>query len=220
MGLRDDIHERDARTVDIHQAVALARLIHHVLRPRSILFKVDARDSGPFRLAFDLDFYPAVLAERQIVLRDLVALHQVRVVVVLPVKLRLLWYLAVESKPRHDRKLHRALIDDRENARHAEGDRADRGIGRRVQGGHGAGAEHYAARQQLGVDLQAYDRLVPDGGSRHGIEASIATHSLRFSVSFADIVDNGITDSPGIAKALASRRPRRPRDCTPLSGCR
>ena len=51
-------------------------------------------------VALDLDLEPAVRGQRQVVLRDLVALQQVRVGVVLAVELGVLRDLAVEGERR------------------------------------------------------------------------------------------------------------------------
>ena len=51
------------------------------------------------------------------------------------------------------------------DAGHAEADRANRAVRRRVQRRRGAGAEHLAVCQQLGVDFEADNGLVTDGGN-------------------------------------------------------
>ena len=110
---RDDFHERQARPVDVDKAIALAHLSCHMLRPGRVLFKMDACYSYPLRLAFDVDIQPSVPAEGKVVLGNLIALHEVRIVVILPVKLGLSRNPAVKGKARHDCQFDGAPVDHR-----------------------------------------------------------------------------------------------------------
>ena len=128
--LRDDLHQRHAGAVHVDEAVRLAgRWVGLVQQAGRVLFQVHAGDADALRLAVDLDLQPAVHADRQVVLRDLVALHQVGVVVVLAVELGLGGDRAVERQPGHDRQLDGLAVDDRQHAGHAQADRVDVGVG-------------------------------------------------------------------------------------------
>ena len=78
-----------------------------------VLLKVDARNADAPRftlLVFDLQ--PAVARERQIELRDLVALHKIGIGVVLAVELRVLGNLTIQGERRHDGQCNSLPIDD------------------------------------------------------------------------------------------------------------
>ena len=76
------------------------------------------------------DLQPAVVAQRQVVLADLVALGQVGIVVVLAVPLGEAGDLAVQGQGRLDGKLDRAAVHHRQRARHADAHRAGLRVGR------------------------------------------------------------------------------------------
>ena len=107
-----------------------------------------------------LDLDPAVAAQRQLVLGDLIALRQVRVMVVLTRKDRRLRDLTVERQPRADRGFDRGPVAHRQRARQPQTDRAGVRIGRRALIVRAAAAEHLRLRQQLRVDFHAHDDVV------------------------------------------------------------
>ncbi len=127
IGLRDDLAQRRAGPVEVDPAVGLAgRLVVHALA--RVLLEVHADDAdlsrreGPLRIAH---LESPVGRERQVVLADLVALRQVRVVVVLPVPLRERGDGAVERERRADREFEGVTVHDRQRSRKAEADGAD-----------------------------------------------------------------------------------------------
>ena len=94
--LRDNLHQRHPGPVQIHQ-----RMQPRMRVLARILFQMGAVDANAFDAAVgQLDLDPAVAAQRQLVLGDLIALRQVRVMVVLTRKDRRLRDLAVERQPR------------------------------------------------------------------------------------------------------------------------
>ena len=93
------------------------------------------------------------------VLRDLIALQQVGIVVILAVELGELGDFAVESKSCHDGRFDRGLIDDRESPRHTEADRADVCVRKGPKNIRGTTAEHLGFGEDLGVNFEADDRL-------------------------------------------------------------
>ena len=96
----------------------------------------------------------------QFVLGDLIALGQVRVMVVLAREDRRLRDLAVERQPRADRCFDRGAVAHRQRARQPQTDRAGVRIGRRALIFRAAAAEHLCLRQQLRVDFHAHDDVI------------------------------------------------------------
>ena len=111
-----------------------------------------------------LDLQPAVLAERQVVLADLVVLRQVGVIVVLAVPLGEVGDLAVEGQGGPEGQVEGPAVHDRQHAGHADADRAGRRVGRQAEL-RAAAAEQLGLRQQLDVDFQADDDAI--GKVRH-----------------------------------------------------
>ena len=132
-----------------------------VLQLAGVFFEMDAGNAAPPGLAFHVELEATVAAEWQIVLRDLVALGQIGIEVVLAVELRELRNLAIEGERGADGRLDRPSVDHGEGARESEADRAGVGIRRRRQVVGGAAAEHLALGQHLGVDLESDHDLVP-----------------------------------------------------------
>ena len=89
VGLGDDLEQRRSGAVQVDQAVAAApRFVVKVLA--GIFFEMGADDADPPRLGrlrVGRDLEPAVGAEGQIVLADLITLRQVGIVILLAVPL-------------------------------------------------------------------------------------------------------------------------------------
>ena len=158
VGLADDFQKRRARPVQVDAAVGLTGyLVVHALA--RVFLEVGADDADPLgrELALGVgDLQPAVVAQRQVVLADLVALGQVGIVVILAVPLGGAGDPAVQRQGRLDRKLDRAAVHHRQHARHADAHRAGLRIGRGAEP-RAARAEHLARGEQLHVDFQADD---------------------------------------------------------------
>jgi len=148
--LADDLDERDARAVQIHLAAALG-----VDVLAGVLLEVDA---GQADRAEARHGDGAAGADRQFVLRDLIALRQVWIEIVLPRPDRPLGDPAAESLAGLDGHLHRGAVEAGQRAGQAQADGADLRVGRRAEARRAA-AEDLRARQELRVDLQADDRL-------------------------------------------------------------
>jgi hypothetical protein len=86
--------------------------------------------------------------ERQLVLRNLIALGQVGIEVVLAREDRSLLDGAAERQRRTDRVVDRGVVQYRQRARQAETDRTDVGVGRRAERRAGA-AEDLRRSQEL-----------------------------------------------------------------------
>src|SRR6478609_8274061 len=117
----------------------------------------------------------AVCARRLIVLRDLIALWQIGIEVVLAREHRRVGNLASEREPELDRPLDRAPVHDGERTREAEADRACLRVLARAEA-HRAAAEHLRPRLQLDVDLEP-DHGLPAHRSRSGTVSKASARS-------------------------------------------
>ena len=121
-----------------------------------------------FAVRADRDRHLSLADDRLLELRDLVALRQVGIEIVLPVENRLVIDLRLQAEAGADRLAHAFLVDDGQHAGHGRVDQADIGVGRRAEGGRGAG-EQLRLRRHLRVDLEADDDFPVAG--RSGNEA-------------------------------------------------
>src|SRR5205085_3218592 len=100
----------------------------------------------------------AAFADGQLVLRDLKALRQVRIEIVLPRPDAALGDLAPERLARLDRHLHRAAVQRGQRAGKTEADRAYLRVGRRAERRR-TRAEDLAPGEELRVHLEPDDGL-------------------------------------------------------------
>ena len=110
----------------------------------------------------------ALADDRLLVLRDLVALRQVGIEVVLPVEHRFVVDLRLEAEAGADRLPDAFLVDHRQHAGHRRVDQRDIGVGRRAERRRGAGKE-LGLRRHLRMHFEADDHLPVAG--RPGDEA-------------------------------------------------
>src|SRR5260221_9842727 len=94
-----------------------------------VLFHVEASDADSLRTIRRFDFQPAVLGNGLIELRNLVALGQVRIKVILARKNRSLPNLAVQRHRSQDGVFNSLLVEYRKRSRQAEADGANVGVG-------------------------------------------------------------------------------------------
>src|SRR5580700_3169665 len=157
----DNLHQRHTATIEVDQGRrgALEHVAGVMHRP-GVLFEVDAGDPASDGLADDRKLEMSVDGQRQVVLRDLIALRQVRVEVVLPVELGEYGDVTVQRDRCAHRVLHRLLVDGRQDTGQSQAYRAGVLVRccARVVGG--ARTEHLAAREQLRVHLEPDDHLV------------------------------------------------------------
>ena len=154
-----------------------------MLQLAGVLFEVHSGDSAAPGLAFDVELEATVTAEWQIVLRNLIALGQIGVEVVLAIELRELGDLAVQRECGTDGRLDRPPVDHWQGPRQPEADGARVRVGRRYEIVGRAPAEHLALRQHLGMDLEPHDDFVARG-DRHQAAARInGDWSLRKSAA-------------------------------------
>ena len=127
-------------------------------RLAGVLLHVDAGDADAHGAAAGTELDRAAGRERPLVLRDLVALGQVGIEVVLAREDRRRVDRAAERQRGARGELDGAPVQHRQRARQAEADRAERGVRSRAEP-RGAAAEDLGGGQQLRVDLEADDRL-------------------------------------------------------------
>ena len=125
-----------------------------------VLFHVDALDADAAPLSIDRDLQVAVGAEREVVLRNLVPLHQIGVGVVLAVEFAVLGDAAVQSESNHDDRLDGLAVYDGQGARQPEANGTDPRVGLGVLVVGRAGAVHLAAGAQLSMHFQPDHGLI------------------------------------------------------------
>jgi len=122
VGLGHDFHEGSAGTIDIDKGMNCAALgTFDVDETGDVFFHVDSVDANSYRI-FEREIDEAFVANRLIHLGDLVALHEVRVGVVLAVELGDSGDVAIDRHADHHGVLDGSLVYDRERAgkRHAD----------------------------------------------------------------------------------------------------
>ena len=106
-----------------------------------------------------------MLRQRLVVLRNLVALGQVRIKIIFPRKNRSLVDAAIQRHRRQRSELHSFLIQHRQGSRHSQANRAHIGVGRSAKTRR-ARTENLRRRQQLDVHFQPNDRLIAAANNR------------------------------------------------------
>ena len=158
--LADDLDQRRAAAVQVEIGVR-GRVGKPVVQALArILFHVHARDadrSSIRRRRWHFD--PAMLGERLVELRNLVALGQIGIEIVLAREDRALAHLAVERQRGQRGKLHGLRVQHRQRARQPQAYRADVRIGLGAEA-VGATAKCLGRREQLHVHFEADHGLV------------------------------------------------------------
>ena len=116
-----------------------------------VLLNMDAQDADLSSVG-ELDI--AMLAQRLVVLADLIRLGQIGIAIVLSVHLGDLGDLTVGGKTRHDRVFHHALIELGQCTGQTDTHGTAMGIGVTAEFG-GAGAEDLGVRLQFYMGLKA-----------------------------------------------------------------
>ncbi len=127
----------------------------------------------------DLAQAPA-LAQRLVVLADLVALGQVGIEVVLAMEDRPWRKLGAHGEADHQAVVDRPLVGQRQRPGQAEADRAGEGV-RRLAEGQRAAAEHLRRGGELDVNLQADDGLVLDLVLAHRVRPALPSNPIARS---------------------------------------
>ena len=124
-----------------------------------VLLHVDARQTNALLPLFRIDIHPAMFGDRQVVLRGLEVLWQIRIVVILAVELAVSVDRAVRRQPRLDGEMDDLTVDDRENAGQTEADGTDMCVLRGSEP-RSTAAEDLGLCLELAVNLKADDGFV------------------------------------------------------------
>src|SRR5690606_23197496 len=179
--LRDDLDERNARTVVIdkraRRALDATRGSTDVRQLARVFFHVRALDRNADDLAiFELDLNRALERDRLVELADLVVLTHVGVEVVLAREAARRRDRAVQGEAQADRAADRLGVHDRHRTGQAQVDRRDErvrlGVVELLVRGVARGREHLRLRIQLDVHLEADNRL-------EDLESLVEVHKLR-----------------------------------------
>ena len=155
----DDFAERRAAAVvvDVSFLGGLREAFVKILG--GVFFQVKTRDADPFLGPANFDFEPATGSERQFVLRDLIALGQVRVEVILAGEAGMLVDRAVQRERSAHGHLHGAFVEHWQSTGEAETDGTDVGVWR-IAEARRAAAKDLRPGEELDVDFQTDDRLI------------------------------------------------------------
>src|SRR5690606_25594445 len=149
--LGDDLHESDARAVQIDVALGRMLVVQALAR---VLLHVQARDADLLdRAVRQIDQELPLSHDRPRILRDLVSLRQVRIEIILPVEHRNVVDLRFQAEPRPHRLLDAIAVDDRQHAGHRRIDEADLAVRLRAESSRGS-REQLRVRDDLGVHLE------------------------------------------------------------------
>src|SRR6185369_11058309 len=163
VGPRYDLHQCDARPVEVDVAHRRVLVVHQLAR---VLLDVDALNADALGarlvLVVEQHFDLTLADERVVELADLVALRQVGVEVIFPVEARPFVDLRAERQARANRLTDALAVGDREHAGHRGVDQADLCVGLRTESG-GRAREELGVGNDLGVDLEA-DHDLPLAG--------------------------------------------------------
>ena len=143
-------------------------VVHTLARILLEMQPLDADLLGDAAVEIDLDH--ALAHDRVLVLRDLVALRQVLIEVILAVEDGAQIDLGVETETGPDRLLHTALVDHGQHAGHGGVDQRHLGVGIGTERRRRAG-EELGVGNHLGMDFQPQDDLPIAGftfDERHG----------------------------------------------------
>ena len=119
-----------------------------------ILLHMNLVDANHLRPRWGIDLHPAIIADRQIELRDLVVLRIIRIEIVFTVEAAVRVYLAVGGQSYRYRQFYHTLIENRQRAGHSGTYRAGVGI-RRTAKGRGTSAEDLRLRRQFHMNFQS-----------------------------------------------------------------
>ena len=161
--LGNDLNERNARTVAIHQgrrgAVNTAVCTTEVGQLAGVFLHVGTLDfHAPLGAVFQHYVQVAVIGNRLVVLGNLVVLRLVRVKVILAGKAGGLRNGAIKRQANLDGALHALGVNYRQRTGQAQGDRVNVGIRRCVEVRR-RGRKHLGFRIQLYVDFHAHYRF-------------------------------------------------------------
>src|SRR5271157_1935556 len=176
VGLTNDLDQRHTGTVQV-DGRPLAAVVQAVVQALAGVFlQVNARDTDALGPVRRLDLDVSVLGERFVVLRDLIALGQVRIEVILAREDGRFVDLAIQRRRRQHRKLHRPLVQHRQRPRQAEAHWTYVRVWQ-IAEARRAAAEDLRRGQELDVYFQSNDRLILGARGNRGFRRG--GHGLR-----------------------------------------
>ena len=162
VGLRDDLHQRDAGAVEIDVGIIRVLVVD---RLAGVLLQMQALDADLHRLAVDVDLDLALADDRAACTGDLIALRQIGIEVVLAVEDALQVDLRLEAEAGAHRLRDAFRVDHRQHAGHRRVDQRDVAVGLGAECRRSAG-EQLGVRGDLGMHLQADDDFPLAGRAR------------------------------------------------------
>ena len=175
VGLGHDLHQRHAGAVEIDVGV-FGMLV--VDRLAGVLLQVQALDADLERLAVGAHLDLALADDRALVLRDLVALRQVRIEVVLAVEHRGQVDARLEAEAGAHRLIDAGLVDHRQHAGHGRIHQRHVAVGSAAEGRRRA-REQLGVGGDLGMHLQADHDLPVAGGALDQVAVALASRVLH-----------------------------------------
>src|SRR6185437_12632678 len=160
MGLGDDLHQGDARPVQVHEAGIRVLIVQALARILLQMQALDAHTDAFTVLEVDGDL--TLAHDRVLVLADLVALGQVGKEIILPVEDGTQVDLGLQAQAGADRLFDAFFVDHRQHARETGIDERDLAVGLGSELGRSAGKE-LGPGKDLGMDLHA-DHDLPVAG--------------------------------------------------------
>ena len=166
VGLGDDLHQRNAGPVQVDERAVRVLVVDRLAR---VLLKVDPFDADGAALAvLKVDGQLPLAHDRVIELRNLIALRQVGVEVVLAVEDAVEVDLGLDAKTRAHGLSHAFLIQHGQHARQRGIDQRNVVVGRLAESGRGPG-EQLGFRQHLRMDFHADDNFPLAGLALDGL---------------------------------------------------
>ncbi len=165
--LGHDFHQRNARTVQVHEGHGRVLVVHGLA---GILLQMQALDADFDILEIALTIWTerngdgAFTDDRVLELRNLVALRQIRIEVVLAVEDRTVVDLRLQTETGANRLPDAFLVDDGQHAGHGRINQRHVGV-RRIAEGRGRAGEKLGIGQNLRMHLHADDDLPIAGGA-------------------------------------------------------
>ena len=162
----DNLHQRDATAVQIDIRHGRVLIVHQLA---CILLDMDALNAdllarcvGVFLIKADINF--AFADNRVVKLRNLVALRQIGIKVILAIKARPFVDLGVDRHAGAHGLPHALAVEHRQHAGHGRVDQRNLTIGLCAKGGGGA-RKQFGVRGDLGVNLKSDDDFPFSGGA-------------------------------------------------------
>ena len=157
--LGNDLDQRRAAPVVVNVALrgGVREAFVHVLR--GVFFHVQARDADAFAAPTKIELEPPAKRDRQLILRNLIALGQVRIEIILTGEARDGLHFQVERERSANRKLERAAIQHRQGSGQTQANGTNVRVGR-IAEARRASAENLRIGGELDVYLEPDDGLI------------------------------------------------------------